>query len=83
MQVKLMIKRHQTSFENVTQFRHLGMTAINQNMIQEEIKRRLDSGNACYYSVQYLLSSLLLSKNVKFRIYKTITLYVVLYGCST
>jgi hypothetical protein len=51
-------------------------------LIQEEIKR-LNSGNACYHSVQNLLSSLLLSKNVKVRIYKTIILPVVLHGCET
>jgi hypothetical protein len=44
---------------------------------------RLNSGNACYHSVQNLLSSDLLSKNVKVRIYKTIILPVVLYGCET
>jgi hypothetical protein len=55
----------------------------NQNLIQEEIKRRLNSGNACYHSVQKLLSSCLLSKNIKRRIYETIILPVVLYGCET
>jgi hypothetical protein len=52
-------------------------------LIQEEIKRRLNSGNACYHSVQNLLSSHLLSKNLKIKIYKTIILPVVLYGCET
>jgi hypothetical protein len=52
-------------------------------LIQEEIKRRLNSGNACYHSVQSLLSSRLLSKNLKIRIYKTIIFPVVLYGCET
>jgi hypothetical protein len=52
-------------------------------LIQEEIKRRLNSGNACYHLVQNLLSSHLLSKNVKVRIYKTIILPVVLHGCET
>jgi hypothetical protein len=52
-------------------------------LIQEEIKRRLNSGNACYHSMQKLLSSRLLSKNVKVRIYNTIILPVVLYGCET
>jgi hypothetical protein len=46
-------------------------------------RRRLNSGNACYHSVQNLLASRLLSKNVKVRIYKTIILAVVLNGCET
>jgi hypothetical protein len=46
-------------------------------------KRRLNSGNACYHSVQNLLSSPLLSKNIKLRIHKTVILPVVLYGCET
>jgi hypothetical protein len=52
-------------------------------VIQEEIKRRLNSANACYCSVQNLLSSRLLSKYLKIRIYRTIILAVVLYGCGT
>jgi hypothetical protein len=62
---------------------YFGTTLTNQNMIQEEIKRRLNSGNDCYHSVQNLLSSRLLSKNIKIRIHKTIILPVVLYGCET
>ena len=50
--------------------------------IQEEIKSRLKSGNACYYSVQNLLSSRLLSRNLKIKIYRTIILPVVMYGCE-
>jgi hypothetical protein len=46
------------------------------------IKSRLKSGNACYHSVQNLLSSSLLSKSVKIKIYRTIILPVVLYGCE-
>jgi hypothetical protein len=48
-----------------------------------EIKSRLNSENACYHSVQSLLSSRLLSRNLKVKIYKTIILPVVLYGCET
>jgi len=62
---------------------HLGTTLTNQKSIQEEIKSRLKSGNACYYSVQNLLSSRLMSKNLKIKIYRTIILPVVLYGCET
>jgi hypothetical protein len=68
------IKLANRSFENVSHFLYLGTTATNQNLNQEEIKRRLNSGNACYHSVQNLLSSGLPSKNLKIRIYKTISL---------
>jgi hypothetical protein len=77
------IKIADRCFENVVQFRYLGTTVTNQNLIQEEIKRRLNSGNACYHSVRNLLSSRLLSKNIKIIIYRTIILPVVLYGCET
>jgi hypothetical protein len=59
------------------------MTVTNQTLIQEEIKRRLISSNACYHSVQNLVSSRLLSKNIKIRLYKTIVFIVVMYGCET
>jgi hypothetical protein len=59
----------------VCQFKYLGMTVTNQPLIEEEIKRILNSGNACYHLVQTPLSSGLLSKNVKIRIYKTIELW--------
>jgi hypothetical protein len=68
------IKVGDRSFENVAQFKYMGTIVTNQNLIREEIKRRLNLGNACYHSVQNLLSSPLLSKNVKMRIYKTIIL---------
>jgi hypothetical protein len=71
------------SSENVAQFRYLGMAVTNQSLIQKEIKRILNLGNACYHSVQNLLSFRLLSKIVKIRIYKTIILLVFLYGCET
>ena len=61
---------------------YLGTTLKNQNSIHEEIKSRLKSGNVCSHSVQNLLSSSLLSKNLKIKIYRTIML-PVLYGCET
>jgi hypothetical protein len=53
------------------------------NSIQEKIKSRLKAGIACYHSVQNLLSSNLLSKNIKIVLYRTTILPVVLYGCET
>ena len=51
--------------------------------MHKEIKHRLKSGNAYYYALQGLLSSQLLSKNIKLKIYKTVILPVILYGCET
>ena len=62
---------------------NVGTTLTNQNSIQEEIKSRLNSWNVSYHSLQNLLSSSLLSKNLKINIYRTIILPVVLYGCET
>ena len=72
-----------SAFERVEDFKYLGKNLTNQNSIQEEIKSRLRPGSACYHSVQNLLSSRLLSKNLKIKIYKNIILPVVLYGCET
>ena len=70
---------------DLTLFIHVKLRLIltNQNSMAEEIKSRLKSGNACYQSVQKLLSSRLLSKNLKIKIYRTVILPVVLYGCET
>jgi len=72
-----------STFERVEEFKYLGTTLTNQNSITEEIKSRLKSGNAFYHSVQNLLSSRLLSKNLNIKINGTIILPVVLYGCET
>jgi hypothetical protein len=70
-------------FENVSQLKYLETTVTNQNRLQEEIKRRLNSVNSYYHSVQNLLSYRLLSEKVKHRIHMTVILPVVLYGCET
>jgi hypothetical protein len=67
----------------VEEFKYLGTTLTNRNSIHEEIKSTLKSGDACYHSVQNLLSSRLLSTNTKIRVYRAIILPVVLYGCET
>jgi len=74
------IKIDNSSFERVEQFQYFGTNLTNQISFQEEMKSRLKSGNACYHSVQILLSSSLVSKNITNKIYRIIILPVVLYG---
>ena len=75
------------SFERVKQFEYSESTITNQNSIQEEIKSRLKSGTVSYHSVQNLLSSSLLSKNVKIKIHRTVnkiyrTINLGVYSCT-
>ena len=77
------VKIDNNSSERVEEFKYLGKTLTNQYSIQKDNKCRLKSGNACYHSVQNLLSSSLLSKNLKIKICRTIILPVILHGCKT
>jgi hypothetical protein len=80
---KRSIKIASRFLEYVAKFKYLGTTLTDQNHMHEEIKSRLNSGNACCHSVQSILSSCLLSRNVKVKVWKTIILPVVLYGCES
>ena len=71
-----------STYERVEEFKYVGTSLTIQNSIREEIKCRLRSGNAWYHSVQNLLSSRLLSRKLKIKIYRTIILLVVLNGCE-
>ena len=77
------IKMDNSSFERMEEFKYLRTTLTNQNSVQGEIKSRLKSGNACYHLMQNLLSSSLLSNNIKIKMYRTIILPFVLYGYET
>jgi len=76
------MKMENSPIEGVEEFKYLGTTLTNQISIQKKIKSRLKLENVCYYSVQNLLSSSLLSKTLKIKIYRTIILPLVLYGCE-
>jgi hypothetical protein len=74
------IKMANMFFEDVAKYKYLETTLTDQNYMHEEIKSRLNYWNACYLSVRSLLSSRLLSRNLKIKIYKTIIPPVVLQG---
>jgi hypothetical protein len=76
------IKTDDKFFERAKEFKYLGTTLTNQNSIQVEIKCMLKSGNAGYHSARNLLSSFLLSKNIKIKGYRTVV-WSVVYGCET
>jgi len=77
------VRINNSTFERVEGFKYLGTTLTYQNSLAEEIKSRLMLGNSCYHSVQNVLSSRLLSKNLKIKIYKIIILPIFLYECGT
>jgi hypothetical protein len=77
------IKIANRSFQGVAEFRYLRTTMTDQNCMHKEIKSRLNSGNACYVSLQRLLSSFVLSKSLNIKMYKTIIVPVVLYESET
>jgi hypothetical protein len=83
MQEKITTQTDNKAFERVEHCQCLRTTLTNQNCIHEKIMSRLKSGNACYHLVQNLLSSSLLSKNIKIKIHRNIILPVILYGCET
>jgi hypothetical protein len=77
------IKTVNRSFKDAAKLKYLGTTLTDQNYMHKEIKSKLNSGNAYYCSVQSLLSSHLLSRNLKVKIYNTVILPLVLYGCES
>jgi hypothetical protein len=82
LEIRMHVEIDNSSLESVEEFKYLGTTSTNQNSNHEGIKSRLKSVNACYHSVQNLLSSSLLSKNLKIKKYRTIILFV-LYKCES
>ena len=69
------IKNDDKAFEKAEQFKYLGTILTYQNSVQAEIKFMLKSGNVCCHLARNLLSSILLSKNIKIKRYRAIILF--------
>jgi hypothetical protein len=76
--VKIKCKITDCDYADVTKIKYLGTIQTDKNCIHEEIKSRLNSGNACYHFVFHFLS-----RNVKVKLYEAMILPVGLYGCET
>jgi hypothetical protein len=63
------IFRNEIRLENVISIRYLGTMGTNQNLIQEDITGKLNSGNACHHAVQNFLAYRLSSKNIYIKLY--------------
>jgi hypothetical protein len=83
----MLVSRHQNTVKyhdiKCVTVEIFGTIITNQNLIQEETKRRFSSGNACYNSVQNFCLLVCCRKNVKIRICKSPIFPVVLYGCES
>jgi len=69
--------------EKINKFKYLGTYVTSKTEVTEKLKSRLVSGNACFYSVQKLLTSRLISRKLKLKIYRTVILPELLYGCES
>jgi hypothetical protein len=66
----------------MAKYKYFGMAVTNKNCMHEKIKSRLNSWSACYHLLQNILSSHVLSKNIKIKIHRIIILPVLLHGCE-
>ncbi|CAI6345250.1 unnamed protein product [Macrosiphum euphorbiae] len=56
------LKIENNEFEQVKEFRYLGVTLNNKNIMHEEINVRLNVANRCYFAMETLFKSKTLSK---------------------
>ncbi|GBN16958.1 hypothetical protein AVEN_182787-1 [Araneus ventricosus] len=71
------------TFESVSEFKYLGTTINDQNMLKAEINNRIKSANKCFFGLNKQLRSRLVSRRTKMRLYKTLILSVLLYASET
>jgi len=77
------LKVENKEFEQVKEFKYLGVTLNNKNIMHEEINVRLNAANRCYFAMETIFKSKLISKNVKEKLYISYIRPVLTYACAT
>ena len=71
------------ALEDVEKFTYLGATACKQGSSEEDIKARLEKAREAFVKLNRVWNSSSVSRKTMIRLYKTLVIPVLMYGCET